>query len=122
MTEKDFWTFLKSKWAQGRAEQVSMVMDSDNPQIKERSKFIGAHSYLPKGYDKFSAREIAGMGRLLLGRMASISTKEVILVLLAHIPSKEALGCLKTYNERPDEELRFFTQLALDEYEMWNEE
>lgn len=122
MTEKDFWVFLNSKLAQGREEQMSVVMYSDNPQIKETGKYIGAHSFLPKGYDKVSTKEIIDMGGLLLGGMASISTKEVILVLLAHIPSKEALGCLKTYNELPDEGLKLFARLALDECGMWNEE
>lgn len=34
---------------------------------------------------------------------------------------KEALSVLKTYNENPGEELRFFAQFALEEGEMWNE-
>ena len=122
MTEKDFWMFLNSKLAQGREEQVSVVMYSDDPQVKETGKYIGAHSFLPEGYDKISEREIADIGRLLLDGMASVSTKEAILVLLAHIPSKKALGILKTYNNFPDEELKFFAQMALNECEMWNEQ
>ena len=121
MTEKDFWVFLNGKLAQGRLEQMSAVMYSDDPQVREAGKYIGAHSFLPKGYDKISAREIADMGRLLLGGMASVSTKEAIMVLLAHIPSKEALNILKTYNTLPDAELKLFAQMALDECEMWNE-
>ena len=121
MTEKDFWGFLNGKLAQGRVEQMSAVMYSDDPQVREAGKYIGAHSFLPKEYDKVSLKEIADMGSLLLSGMASISTKEAILVLLAHIPSKEALSILKAYNRLPDAELRLFAQMALDECEMWNE-
>lgn len=121
MTEKDFWVFLNGKLVEGRVEQMSAVVYSDDSQIREAGKYIGAHSFLPKGYDNISVREIADMGRLLLGKMASISTKEAILVLLAHIPSKEAMGILKTYNDLPDEGLKLFAQMALDECEMWNE-
>lgn len=121
MTEKDFWAFLNGKLAQGRVEQMSGMMYDDDPQAKEAGKYIGAHSFLPKGYDEISEKEIVGMGELLLGETASISTKEAIMVLLAHIPSKKALIILKAYNELPNAELRLFSQMALDECEMWNE-
>ena len=120
MTEKDFWVFLNGKLAQGRLEQMSAVMYSDDPQVREAGKYIGAHSFLPERYDKIPEREIIDMGRLLLGGMASISTKEAILVLLAHIPSKEALNIVKMYNGLPDAGLKLFAQMALDECEMWN--
>ncbi len=121
MTEKDFWVFLNSKLVRGKVEQMSAVMYSDDPQVREAGKYIGAHSFLPKGYDKISVTEIIDMGRLLLGGMASISTKEAIMVLLAHIPAKETLNILKMYNRLPDAELKLFAQMALDECEMWNE-
>jgi len=121
MTERDFWVFLNGKLAQGKEEQMSVVMYSDDPQVKEAGKYIGAHSFLPKEYDKILVKEITDMGRLLLGGMASVSTKEAILVLLAHIPSKEALNILKAYNGLPDIELKIFARMALDECEMWNE-
>ncbi|MDP3790300.1 MAG: hypothetical protein Q8R48_07865 [Candidatus Omnitrophota bacterium] len=121
MTEKEFWLFLNGKLAQGRQEQMSVVTYSNNPQVKEAVKYIGAHSFLPKEYNNISEREIVDMGRLLLDGMAAVSTKEAILVLLAHIPSKEALNILKTYNELPEEGLKLFAQMALDECEMWNE-
>ncbi len=122
MTEKDFWAFLNGKLAKGMVEQMSAVMYSDDPQIREAGKYIGAHSFLPKRYDRISVREIVDMGGLLLGGMASISTKEAIMVFLAHIPSKEALSILKMYNELPDAELKLFAQMALEECEMWNEQ
>ena len=121
MTEKDFWMFLNSALERGREPQVSGMVDSNDPQLKKVGRFIGSPSFLPKGYDKISTEEITNMGRLLLRGMASISTREVILVLLAHHPSREALDILRAYNEQPDEEVKIFAQLALQECEMWNE-
>lgn len=82
---------------------------------------MGGHALLPKDYDKIPIDKIVEMGELLLSKHAKIPTKEAILILLAHHPSKEALGALKTYNKQPDEELKYFAQFALDECEMWNE-
>ena len=122
MTEKEFWVFLNGKFEEGRQEQVSLVMDSDDPQIKAAGKYIGGHSLLPKGYDEIPATKIFDMGKLLLGGQAKALTKEAILVILAHIPSKDALNILKAYNESPDAELKYFAQMALEECEMWNEQ
>ncbi|MEA3369000.1 MAG: hypothetical protein U9Q24_01385 [Candidatus Ratteibacteria bacterium] len=121
MTEKEFWIFLNDALAKGRTPQVSKVMDSDDPQLKAAGKFIGGHSLLPKDYDKIAIDKIIEIGKLLLNKNAGIPTKEAVLMLLAHHPSKEALSALKTYNENPKEELRIFAQLALEECEMWNE-
>jgi len=64
---------------------------------------------------------ILKMGELLLYGKASIPTKEAILMILAHHPTKEALCILKQYTLSPDAGLELFTQFALDECEMWNE-
>lgn len=61
------------------------------------------------------------MGELLFDKKANSKTKEAIMVILAHIPSKTALSILKRYNSMPDKELSIFAQIALDECEMWNE-
>jgi len=121
MTEKDFWIFLKNALSEGRIAQISGITDCADPQLKETGRFINSHSFLPKDYDKIPTAEITNMGRLLFSEMISISTKEVILILLAHHPSQEALDILKIYNKQPDEGLKFFAQLALEECEMWNE-
>ena len=120
MTEKDFWAFLKNALAKGRAVQYSGTVDSDDPQLKAVGQFIGGHSYLPEDYQNISIEKIVNMGKLLFSEMTAISTKEAILMLLAHHPSKEALIALRAYNEQPDESLKIFSQLALEECEMWN--
>lgn len=121
MTEKEFWIFLKNALEKGRTPQLSLIRDYSDAELKNSGKFIRGHSLLPKDYDKIPIGKINKMGRLLLNKNTSIQAKEVILMLLAHRPSKKALGILKVYNKQPDEELKFFAALALDECKMWNE-
>jgi len=121
MTEKEFWLFLNNALSKGRVPQISGSIDCDDPQLQKASQYIGGHSILPEGYDKIPTGTILKMGELLLCGKASIPTKEAILMILAHHPTKEALDILKEYNKHPDKELRYVAQFALDECEMWNE-
>jgi len=121
MTEKEFWLFLKDAVSKGRAEQYIAVRDTGDPQIAEVGRYIGSHAILPKDYQDLSKREIVNMGRLLFNENTSISTKEALLILLAQQPSREALTILRSYYWQPDQELRVFAQMALDECEMWNQ-
>lgn len=120
MTEENFWKFLIDALKQGKDTQVSMVTDGKNTGYEGMSKFIGGHSLLPKNYDEISKGTIKEIGSLLLNGDCKSSTKEAILILLAHHPSKEALNTLKKYNENPDKELKFYAKLALEECLMWN--
>lgn len=128
MTENDFWLFLNGQLTQGRAMVASGMIDcmdpvlAVNPELAETGRFLGGHSLLPNDVDKVAIGKIEEMGGLLLGGRASLYTKEAILIILAHHPSKEALDILKAYNAYPNRDLRIFSQMALDECEMWNEE
>ncbi|NQT07130.1 MAG: hypothetical protein HQ575_06275 [Candidatus Omnitrophica bacterium] len=120
-TEENFWKFLINALKQGRATQVSMVTGAKNADGASMSKFIGGHSLLPKNYNKIPKGTIKEIGDLLLRGDCKSSTKEAILMLLAHHPTKAALNTLKIYNENPDKDLKFYARLALDECMMWNE-
>ena len=128
MTEKDFWLFLNGQLTQGRAMVASGTIDcmdpvlAGNPELVETGRFLGGHSLLPDNVDKVAVGKIKEIGGLLLGGRASLSTKEAIMMFLAHHPSKEALDILKAYNAYPDRELKVFAEMAQDECEMWNEE
>ncbi len=118
MTEKDFWLFLKQAWAtKGRVSQVSGSINSDNLQVQKQGEYMTGHSVLPEGYDKIPTDKIVEMGKLLLDRQVQRQTKEAILMILAHHPSKVALNALKVYNKNPDKELKIFAELALQECE-----
>lgn len=122
MTEKQFWQFLERQWKEkGRVPQISGTIDSPDADLQTHSQYIGGHALLPNGYDKMPEEHIIGMGKLLFDSTANPKTKEAIMVILAHIPSKTALNILKRYNKMPDKGLEIFAQIALDECEMWNE-
>lgn len=122
MTEREFWQFLERLWKEnGRVSQVSGVIDSVDPVLQSHGQYIGGHALLPNGYDKIPEEQIIKIGKLLFDRDANPRTKEAIMIILAHMPSKIALNILKKYNKAPDRGLEIFAQIALDECKMWNE-
>ena len=121
MTEKEFLDFLEMKLKIGRLPQLSGYVDSLDPAVQNAGKYIGGHSVLFEGHQMLPAKMVAEMGRLLLNQGVLLETKEALLVILAHHPSREALDALSLYNVDPDEDLRYFARIALDECEMWNE-
>jgi hypothetical protein len=121
MTESDFWMFLEISRAGRQMSMLSGYADSDNPVIQKANEYLGGHSVLFEGHDKLPISLVSDMGRLLLDRRISLRAKEAILVILAHHPTKEALGVLKKYDENPDKELRYTSRFALEECEWWNE-
>jgi hypothetical protein len=62
------------------------------------------------------------MGMLLFCNAGPLRTKQAVLILLAHHPSQEALAILEKFSLSPDRGLRIFSELALDECRMWNDE
>jgi len=121
MTEKEYLDFLEMKLKIGRVPQLSGYVDSFDPAIQNAGKYIGGHSILFEGHQALPTKVVIEMGRLLLNRNVRLQTKEALLVILAHHPSIEALNALSLYNVIPDEDLRYFARIALDECEMWNE-
>ena len=121
MTEKEFLDFLEMKLKIGRLPQLSGYVDSLDPAVQNAGKYIGGHSVLFEGHQMLPAKIVAEMGQLLLNQGVLLETKEALLVILAHHPSREALDALSLYNVDPDEDLRYFARIALDECEMWNE-
>ena len=120
MTEKEFWLFMQKSYDKGRIPMVSGYVDSEG--LEGANKYIGGHALLPADYESIPKVFVMEFGKLLMDRAIAIKTKEVILMILAHHASKEALNALKAYNKNPDEELTIFAELALQECEMWNEE
>ena len=123
MTEKEFWKFLENSWMRGRANVVTGgVIDDSDPRIVKTGEYFGGHSLLPADYDKIPLKTIQGMAGLLLRKEGNARTQEAILIILAHHPSRLALEALREYVKSPDKGLEFFSRLALDECEIWNED
>ena len=76
---------------------------------------------MPENHQRIPLDIINRAGALLFNKACKLSTKQAILIILAHHPTKTALDILKRYNIEPDKDLEIFAQFALDECIMWNE-
>ena len=121
MTEREFLNFLEMKLKAARVPQLSGYVDSPDPAIQNADKYIGGHYVLFEGHETLPVGMVVEMGTLLLDQNVSLQTKEALLMILAHHPSREALNALTLYNYSPDKKLRYFAEFALDECKMWNE-
>ncbi|MCM8780208.1 MAG: hypothetical protein NC914_03570 [Candidatus Omnitrophica bacterium] len=120
MTEKEFWFFLERLWENGRATQITGVIDDADFQMQTIGDYIRSHALLPKDYDKICSADIIKMGNLLFKKEVKHKTKEAIIMLLAHQASEVALTILAKYSLAPDKGLEYFAEIALDECAMWN--
>jgi 2-hydroxy-3-keto-5-methylthiopentenyl-1-phosphate phosphatase len=66
-------------------------------------------------------QKIVEMGEKLLSKKSDIREKTVIMMTLAHSPTKEALDILNQYSKNPDLELKDMLPFAIEECEWWNE-
>jgi hypothetical protein len=122
MSELEFWTFLNSLLSKGRMDMRAGSIDCESLKLNEVEMFISGHAFLPKGYESISRAAIRAMGELLFRPGVQLRSKHAVLILLAHHPSQDALAILEKFNASADKSLRIFSELALDECRMWNEE
>ncbi|MBM3245989.1 MAG: hypothetical protein FJZ13_01515 [Candidatus Omnitrophica bacterium] len=121
MTEQEFWLFLERLWKNGRATQVTGVIDYTDFQTQLVGDYIRGHALLPKDYEKICTEDIIKMGNLLFKKEVKHKTKKAIIMLLAHQSSEIALTILAKYSLASDKDLEYFAKIALDECAMWNE-
>ena len=122
MTEIEFWANLNMLLSKGRMDMRAFSVDCEKLGLNEAEMFISSHALLPKGYENLSLDNIQRMGMLLFRNGVQLRTKQAVLILLAHHPSREALAILEKFSLSPDQGLRIFSELALDECCMWNDE
>jgi hypothetical protein len=122
MTESEFWDFLNEQRAEGANNIWAASIQKNTSSSFPASEYLTGHALLPKNYEKIPEAEIVKMGALLFRKDVKNKTKEAVLMLLAHSPLNSALSILREYNKNPDEKLWIFSQMALDECEMWNED
>ena len=121
MTEKEFWIFFNRSLEKGRVSQVCGYTDSDNKLVQSAGQYFGGHSVLFEGHDRITKDIIVEMGELIMAPGVSLRAKEIMLMTLAHHPSKEALRALAEYNKNPDKALKYIAHFALEECGWWNE-
>ena len=121
MKESDFWDYLHAERNKGVAKVMAGGIKLGNDPGDANIDYMTGHSILPENYDNIPQEKVVAMGKLLFQKDIKTKTKEAILMLLAHQPTRDALFFLSEYNKSPDEKLRIFAMLALDECLMWNE-
>jgi len=122
MTETEFWTYLSNERKKGNANVVAGAFSrGSNGKMTQSQRYITSHAILPANYQNIPQSAILSMGELLFKKGVNYDTKEAIMILLAHQETKDAIFILNEYNLNPDEELRIFAALALDECLMRNE-
>lgn len=121
MTENEFLSFMDRAWKGGRACRFVGDIDSGNGEMDAQAGYLRGHMLLPRDYDLIKEADLQAMAELLFKKDVRNSTKEIILMILAHQPSKAALLALKGYNCMPDPGLEIFAELALSECLTWNE-
>jgi len=119
MTDKEFWAFLENTLTKKRLSQASCV--TDDARAKKIGECFAGHTLLPEYQDKIGRDTIKVMGMLLLGQEISLKTKNAIIMILAHHPTKTALNALREYGRHPDKELEGIMRFAIEECEWWNE-
>lgn len=121
MGEREFWTYLGGMLDKGRLDMACAIDAGGRTVLNEAEMFLAGHVYLPEGYERIPCNDIVRIGQLLFSPQVQLRTKQAVLILLAHHPSREALAILERFNAFPDMRLRIFGEMALDECRMWNE-
>ncbi|MFA6636735.1 MAG: hypothetical protein WCV56_06510 [Candidatus Omnitrophota bacterium] len=121
MNEKEFWDFLADLQRPGKISMLSGSISSGAGPTDSIGNYMSGHSILPAEHQDFPQKIVEQLGNLLFLENVRSATKEAILILLAHQPSKYALEILEKYNLSPAKELEIFAEIALEECYMWNE-
>lgn len=121
MNEREFLNFMEDLRRKDPPKAAAGSILTDEGALTPVGSYMAGHAFLPAECDDLSRETIRSIGKLLFLGDVKLTTKETILILLAHQPTKDALAVLEEYNFTPDEELSIFSELALNECIMWNE-
>jgi len=101
----------------GLQNQSFIVDDAGSPKGLMIKEYLEFHKRLPENYQKIPIEEIKIMGNSLFdASIKEIEKRKEIIILLAHHGTIEALEILEKYLEQVEnEELAFWTQVAIDE-------
>lgn len=115
MTEEDLVEFMLAMQGKGMQGSIMTVSDPDSEEGLAAKEYIKYHDKLPKTYPIISKEETEGAKKVLLSQSASIEDKKKALIILAHTVSAEAYKTLEEYEKNPDEELKVWINLAIQE-------
>ncbi|MFH1791046.1 MAG: hypothetical protein ABH885_03560 [Candidatus Omnitrophota bacterium] len=122
MTEKQFWNLVKNIQKNNRPKLLAAgIIQAENPEELSAAKRLCRQPCGPNGkLDDLTPNELKAAAQLLFAKETSLECKEIIIMTLAHKPTKYALNTLKKYRKVPDKELSHFVEFAIQECEWWN--
>lgn len=110
--------FLALHEAMERKGMKGMIMCVGNDvggaevSIKAAQEYVAYHQKIAS---RVSKKEIARLSKVLLSPRAEVEEKKKALVTLAHVAEQSVFEVLKKYHQRPDKELRVWSELACQE-------
>lgn len=104
---------LEALRAKGLSGSIMAV--SSDEEAEQANEYIRYHSKLPKTYPHIPDEDIEGAKKNLLDKKTSIEDKKVALITLGHVGNIGAYKVLEEYEKSPDEELKIWTNMALQE-------
>jgi hypothetical protein len=110
--ESEMPELLKAMEEKGLKGVIMPVTEMDSPEAEAMRGYIEYHKKIKTFWSKPEVDEFI---EILLKTGAEIEDKRKALVSLAHIPKPEAFEALKKYSQEPDEALKIWSQMALQE-------
>lgn len=122
MTEKEFWKEVNELQLRNRPKLIAAgVIKADSPKELHEAKRLHSSSVGCEELEDLPKDRIIELSRLLFKKNVSLKAKEMIIMTLAHESDRRALNILKKYNKKPEKELKYFAEFALQECKWWNE-
>lgn len=112
LDQAEFAELVEAMEAKGLKGTIMAMPDSDPAAIEETKAYIEYHKKIktmwtkPEAYAFINALSDSG---------ADFEKKREALVSLAHMAKPEVFDALKKYNQNPDEELKTWSRLAMEE-------
>lgn len=115
MSEAEFKALLSEMEAKGLRGTVMAVPEGPESEEGQAAReYIAYHEKVPHAW---RLSEIEGFKATLLNPESSLEQKKQAMVILAHIGRPDVLQTLEEYARQPDEELRIWINMALQECE-----
>lgn len=122
LKEDEIADFMEALQDRGLGGSIMQLDDPDSMEGKTAMEYVRYHEKIPQEhYAEMPEAEISKAEKILLSENSFIEEKKVALLVLAHAKKEKARQVLQKYAEKPNDSLRIWTRLALQECESFLE-
>ena len=122
LKEDEIADFMQAMQNRGLAGSIMQLDDPNSREGKSTIEYVSYHEKIPREYFlEMPEGEIIKAQKTLLSQDSLIEDKKVALLVLAHAKKEVAREALQKYSENPNESLRTWATLALQECESFLE-